>query len=370
MSGAAAGPASASAGPATGGIEWREREPAETVPAPMRPEDLSLALGVAAPRAGDPVAVLVAADAMAAVFAHGRASRLEQGGILLGRAYRDPAAPPVDGTTRDVVDVARALPAPAARSTETFFRFGPETWAALRARWLETAPGLDLVGWYHTHPDLGVFFSGTDRATQRDFFARPWLLGLVVDPVRGTEAWFAGAESRPVRSVRRYGGPLARQGESLAPASRALATSPVDRPTDPTLSTRTWARIRAVGDGGRLRLADGSWARLADVRLRAGVCRPKPVRRLERAARRRLARALVGRTCELLRLPAGAVHVVLDGRPVAASILRAGLACLVADEAHPFSTALAEAERAARIARAGVWGRRFRLAGVAGVAGP
>ncbi len=41
-----------------------------------------------------------------------------------------------------------------------------------------------VVGWYHSHPNLGAFFSGTDRATQRAFFNRPYSVGLVVDPVR------------------------------------------------------------------------------------------------------------------------------------------------------------------------------------------
>jgi proteasome lid subunit RPN8/RPN11 len=56
-------------------------------------------------------------------------------------------------------------------------------------------PGEVVVGWFHSHPDLGAFFSGTDRRTQAGFFHHPFSLGWVVDPVRGEQAWFCGPHS-------------------------------------------------------------------------------------------------------------------------------------------------------------------------------
>jgi hypothetical protein len=52
-----------------------------------------------------------------------------------------------------------------------------------------------VVGWYHSHPNLGAFFSGTDRKTQRSFFSQRYSLGLVADPVRSEEAWFVGPDA-------------------------------------------------------------------------------------------------------------------------------------------------------------------------------
>jgi len=49
-----------------------------------------------------------------------------------------------------------------------------------------------IVGWFHSHPNLGAFFSGTDRATQRNFFAHDYSLGYVIDPVRKEDAYFIG----------------------------------------------------------------------------------------------------------------------------------------------------------------------------------
>jgi proteasome lid subunit RPN8/RPN11 len=40
-----------------------------------------------------------------------------------------------------------------------------------------------IVGWYHSHPELGCFVSGTDFETQRRFQALfPDAVGLVIDP--------------------------------------------------------------------------------------------------------------------------------------------------------------------------------------------
>jgi hypothetical protein len=67
-----------------------------------------------------------------------------------------------------------------------------------------------VVGWYHSHPDLGAFFSGTDRKTQQDFFNSAYNLGLVIDPIRNKEKWFLGAnsieiQSNKIRSIFKYG---------------------------------------------------------------------------------------------------------------------------------------------------------------------
>lgn len=42
-----------------------------------------------------------------------------------------------------------------------------------------------VVGWYHSHPRLTVFFSGTDHNNHRSNFARPHEVGMVVDPAQG-----------------------------------------------------------------------------------------------------------------------------------------------------------------------------------------
>jgi hypothetical protein len=47
-----------------------------------------------------------------------------------------------------------------------------------------------MVGWYHTHPDWGVFLSGMDLFICEHFFNKPLDVALVVDPCRQDRGWF------------------------------------------------------------------------------------------------------------------------------------------------------------------------------------
>jgi proteasome lid subunit RPN8/RPN11 len=59
-----------------------------------------------------------------------------------------------------------------------------------------------VVGWFHSHPGLGAFFSGTDRRTQAAFFRMDYAVGLVIDPRREERAWFMGPRAEPVSDCR------------------------------------------------------------------------------------------------------------------------------------------------------------------------
>jgi proteasome lid subunit RPN8/RPN11 len=123
----------------------------------------------------------------------------ERGGLLIGRFHApDPSvAEPVP----TLVHVRGAVAGAGAESTLVSLRLPASTWEAARAR-LEA--GERVVGWFHSHPGFGAFFSDTDRATQAAFFRAPGCLGWVIDPVRGEQAWFAGAQARelPPQQIR------------------------------------------------------------------------------------------------------------------------------------------------------------------------
>jgi proteasome lid subunit RPN8/RPN11 len=59
---------------------------------------------------------------------------------------------------------------------------------------------LRIVGWFHSHPNLGAFFSNTDRATQAAFFNQPYSIGWVIDPFTDDasrhQAMFIGANAQ------------------------------------------------------------------------------------------------------------------------------------------------------------------------------
>jgi proteasome lid subunit RPN8/RPN11 len=129
------------------------------------------------------------------ILAHLRSHRTEVGGLLIGRAYVAGASLP--DTWGPLVWIDRFVPSETFRSSSVSLAMEIEIWD--RARSVTAHNDGMVVGWYHSHPNLGAFFSSTDRATQRAFFNQPYSVGLVVDPIRGEEAWFIGADSASVR---------------------------------------------------------------------------------------------------------------------------------------------------------------------------
>jgi proteasome lid subunit RPN8/RPN11 len=105
-------------------------------------------------------------------------------GVLFGRAVRDRRR------CRVATIVEQAEPMTAAIAGPFSVQATAAGWAQLWRHWPAAA---HVIGWYHSHPGMGLFFSATDRQTQRDFFAAPWQVGLVVDPL--------GAEGEPAMTA-------------------------------------------------------------------------------------------------------------------------------------------------------------------------
>ncbi|MFM0096390.1 Mov34/MPN/PAD-1 family protein [Paraburkholderia nemoris] len=140
--------------------------------------------------AGSPPVVLFRTDAALRVEAHARSRSVELGGLLVGNVFSETANNRVVA-----IEVCEAVPSEQFDSTSVSLSMSPQVWqeaAAFRKN------DLHVVGWYHTHPNLGAFFSGTDRTTQRGFFREAYSLGVVFDPIRNEEAWFIGPEAEPV----------------------------------------------------------------------------------------------------------------------------------------------------------------------------
>jgi proteasome lid subunit RPN8/RPN11 len=126
------------------------------------------------------------------IQSHLETERTELGGLLLGFAFTDPLQRP----DQFLVSIHDCVPSRTFSTSRVSLSMDSTIWNETHGR---VGPDLGMVvGWYHSHPDLGAFFSSTDRATQRAFFRQPYSLGLVIDPVRGEEAWYVGAEAREV----------------------------------------------------------------------------------------------------------------------------------------------------------------------------
>jgi len=100
----------------------------------------------------------------------------ELGGVLLGHATQS-------GSTTSV-HVSAAIPVRSDDHGPVHFTFNADAWAQLHLDRAERYPQLDVVGWYHTHPDLGVFYSADDIVVHSAAFVLPWQVGMVLDPVR------------------------------------------------------------------------------------------------------------------------------------------------------------------------------------------
>jgi proteasome lid subunit RPN8/RPN11 len=113
-----------------------------------------------------------------------RDTSVELGGILLGLECVD------DQTGQPFVWITQSLEAKHYENTQASFTYTHDSWEEITRERDKLYPDLDIVGWYHTHPDFGIFLSSHDLFIHRNFFAQPLQLAYVVDPIRQTRGFF------------------------------------------------------------------------------------------------------------------------------------------------------------------------------------
>ncbi|GAB4304751.1 MAG: hypothetical protein Fur0025_46610 [Oscillatoriaceae cyanobacterium] len=172
-------------------ITWEESDDVYK-PIPKKMKDFQLERGIE----GEYIKrVYIKADALDNLTAHLSSNlRVEQGGILFGNAYEDPA----QGI---YVEITAAVAAPATIGTGAHLEFTPDSWLGIMDDARHQHPRQNIVGWYHSHPNIGVFMSGTDMRTQQAFFYHPWCLSIVYDPVRLDIGYFLGENAQSVQPV-------------------------------------------------------------------------------------------------------------------------------------------------------------------------
>ncbi len=113
-----------------------------------------------------------------------RDTSVELGGILLGKECVD------DQTGVPFVRVTSWLEAKHYENTQASFTYTHDSWEEITRERDRLHPDLDIVGWYHTHPDFGIFLSGHDLFIHNNFFAQKLQVAYVVDPIRQTRGYF------------------------------------------------------------------------------------------------------------------------------------------------------------------------------------
>jgi proteasome lid subunit RPN8/RPN11 len=115
---------------------------------------------------------------------------LEICGVLVGAWQRDAVGP--------FVTVSEFIRCDAAKSGFAEVTFTHEAWTKINAEMDTRLSGFKIVGWYHSHPDFGIFLSDRDTFIHQHFFSAAGQIAYVVDPVRKIDGVFAWQQGRPV----------------------------------------------------------------------------------------------------------------------------------------------------------------------------
>jgi len=139
-----------------------------------------------------PIRVIVSASTLQEIERHLASDvTAELGGVLLGQVclWQD----------HTYVEIGAFVPADSSSRSSVHFTFTTETWIALTQIVEERFPDSYMVGWYHSHPRLGVFFSAQDSDVHRVVFNQPWHVALVIDPSSAQAGFFGWLQGRLAR---------------------------------------------------------------------------------------------------------------------------------------------------------------------------
>jgi proteasome lid subunit RPN8/RPN11 len=145
----------------------------------------------AGPR-GDGFAVIIKRSVLNAVHRHGHVNtEVEICGVLVGNVFRDAKGP--------FLLVDSIIRGDFAGSGNAQVTFTAETWNHIQGVMEAEHPEGRIVGWYHTHPNFGIFLSDMDLFIHGNFFNMPWQIALVYDPVNSDEGVFLWKDGKAQR---------------------------------------------------------------------------------------------------------------------------------------------------------------------------
>lgn len=173
----------------------------------------------------------------------GESLSLEICGVLVGDWRQDPAGP--------FLVISAGIRCDQAKSKFAEVTFTHEAWAKVNAQMDTKYSDRRIVGWYHSHPDFGIFLSDRDVFIHQHFFSGPGQVAFVVDPVRQTEGVFTWQQGRPALAAHYWIGDrvaTARGAENPAPALAGdvpRAGEPA-APVPPSLWSSLWPAAGVV----------------------------------------------------------------------------------------------------------------------------
>jgi proteasome lid subunit RPN8/RPN11 len=131
------------------------------------------------------VKVFLTQPAYALMCAHaGGELEEETGGVLVGHPCEDAE------TGQEFIVIEHALPARFTRQGSVFLTFTQDTLVYFHNEIEARFPGEQIVGWYHTHPKMGIFLSNYDTWLHNNFFPERWQVALVIEPHKKLGGFF------------------------------------------------------------------------------------------------------------------------------------------------------------------------------------
>ncbi|MBI1855175.1 MAG: Mov34/MPN/PAD-1 family protein [Chloroflexi bacterium] len=125
-------------------------------------------------------------------------TRNEVGGILIGQWC-------VDENNEQFIVIEHALPARYTRQGSVYLTFTQDSLVDIHEQIDTNYKGQKILGWYHTHPSMGVFLSHYDTWLHNHFFPEPWQVALVVEPVSSTGGFFVRQKNGLFDPTRYFG---------------------------------------------------------------------------------------------------------------------------------------------------------------------
>ena len=80
------------------------------------------------------------------------------------------------------VEINASIPGEAVANKLSEVTFTHETWAKIHKRMDADFSDRSIIGWYHTHPNFGIFFRDRDCFIHEHFLREPGQVAYVVDP--------------------------------------------------------------------------------------------------------------------------------------------------------------------------------------------
>lgn len=123
----------------------------------------------------------------------------EVGGFLVGEWCVD------EPSGGQFIVVEQAIPARYTRKGSVYLTFTHDSLVDIHDEIDAHFKGKRIVGWYHTHPKMGIFLSHYDVWLHRHFFPEPWQVALVVEPHSSNGGFFIRQDNGAFDPTRYFG---------------------------------------------------------------------------------------------------------------------------------------------------------------------